>query len=155
MTKRDVAIWFCKVLALMGIVGGTINVLSGLIGLQFVGGGNMVTSLPAIALYIFVWLFASGIGTELAAEGEHGPAMTSGAELGTLLVRCAGLWLFLSAALSVGLGCFVWAYEYFVSRPANSSSLRFLVPYYLGSFVQSVLGFLLAFTPRIRRFLGK
>ncbi len=111
ITKRDVSIWFCRVVALVGI------------------------------------------GTELAAEGEGGAPMQSVADLKTLLLRCAGLWLFLSASVTVGMWVFTLGYEQFF---ASSSSLKMdvsdLIPFTISAFLQSVLGFALAFTPRIRSF---
>lgn len=156
MTKRDVCIWFCKVVALVGIIGAAMNMFSGLIGWRVFGGAtNFVYPLPALALYGFVWLFSKGIGTELAAEGEYGSPLTTSAGLGSLLLRCGGLWLFLSASLSFGVMALGWAYEYFVSKPATPSYYRYMMPHMIGGFVQSVIGFLLAFTPRFRAALGK
>ncbi len=166
MTKRDVAVWFCKVWALSGMINIAFSLLSNFVTAIFsprnggfvLGLSNAGFSLPYLILSIFLWLFAVGIGTELAAEGEHGPPIASKADLAPLLLRCLGLTLFIAAAASLSVALLQWGYYYYSASPGFSAT-RVMFPSVVSSIVkgvaQSILGFLLAFTPRIRLFFGK
>lgn len=155
MTKRDVAVWFCKVVALVGIGNAVFNILSGIIGLSGITGWNysgtaaLLWPVPALAFYGFVYLFARGIGTEIAAEGEHSEPITSSAELGVLLLRCVGLSLFLFTAMIFVSTFFSMAIQYFSTRTTPSYA-RFMMPERVSQFVECAIGFLLAFGPRLR-----
>ncbi|HEX9998010.1 MAG TPA: hypothetical protein VGB45_12780 [Abditibacterium sp.] len=153
MTKRDVTIWFCKVVALVGISISAINFLSDFFGFGIVGG-HSIRHLMSAGFYLFLWLFSAGIGTELAAEGEHGAPIVSGAELKPLLLRCVGLWLLISGSVWFGYSLFSVIFESFFNR-TPTMYMRVMMPNLISGFVQSLLGFLLAFTPRIRTFLQK
>jgi len=153
MTKRDVAVWFCKVVALVGMISSGANLLGNLVGINYLGARGLMFFLPNFGLHLFVWLIAEGIGTELAAEGEHGTPIVSGAELRGLLLRCVGLWLFLSASVSLSITLFSWAYEYFTSAASfRTTYLSYLAYQLTSNFTQSIGGFCLAFAPRIRIF---
>ena len=149
MTKRDVAVWFCKVVALGGMISAAFYLLGGVIGWRWGGGGNLLWPALNFAVHLFTWLFARGIGTEIAAEGEHGELMTSSADLGALLLRCVGLSLFLYGALLFGSLIFSLAFQYFSTR-AVPSDLRFMWPNLINGFLQATIGFFLAFGPRLR-----
>ncbi|MBW3637709.1 MAG: hypothetical protein KY445_14785 [Armatimonadetes bacterium] len=149
MTKRDVAVWFCKVVALVGVLNGAFDLLHGLIQWKVNGTGYFLWSVPSIGFYAFVWLFARGIGAEVAAEGEHGEPITSSAELSILLLRCVGLGLFLSGALIFGSTCLILAVQYFSSQTI-STYLSFTWPNLTSQLLRATLGFLLAFGPRLR-----
>lgn len=149
MTKRDVAIWFCKVVALSEMISAAFHSLSGLVGWKFFGADNLFRGILALGFYGFVWLFTRGIGTEIAAEGEHGEPITSSAELGVLLLRCAGFSLFLTGTIGFTVLALPLAYIYFSSQgmPPYVSNFWSAI---ISSFLQATLGFFLAFGPRLR-----
>ncbi|PQV63445.1 hypothetical protein B1R32_1116 [Abditibacterium utsteinense] len=134
------------------MIQAVFNALSGLgrfMGFGIPIGASLFWTIPSLGFYVFAWLFASGIGTELAAEAEHGPLISSGANLGTLLLRCVGLWLFFAASLSFGLSLLTWRYQQFFSN-SSTSYTQYIMPNIISGFLQSTLGFALAFAPRIR-----
>ncbi len=154
MTKRDVCIWFCKVTALVEIARAVFGLASLLFTWRLFGVAGLLRPALLLGLYLFVWFFSRGIGTELAAEGDYGPPIASSRELNSLFLRCAGLWLFLGGSLTFGPTVLALGYEYFFStRVPSSSSNQFMMIQMAHGFLQSVIGFFLAFTPRIRAFL--
>lgn len=153
MTKRDIATWFCQVAALAGIFLAAINLASDLIGWGTANRDSFVLFGVGIALSVFVWLFAPGIAAELAAEGEQGAPVASLADLRPLLLRCVGLWILLAGLLWFGRSLISVGIAYFSNSFAGYA--RAMLPNLSGGFLQSVLGFLLAFTPRIRAALKR
>lgn len=157
------AIWFCRVWALAGLIGATLTLTGNLVSWILpmgagsrVGFGNFPYSLPRLALSVFLWLFAVGIGTELAAEGEHGPPVASVADLRPLLLRCVGLAIFLSATSTLAFTLLRLGYFHFSPLPGMPTGfLRLYVVRAIGSALQAIIGFLLAFTPRIRAAFGR
>lgn len=154
MTKRDVAIWFCKVVALVGMMSAALSVVRTLISWQYFGVPSLFWPVLPFGLYLFVWFLARGIGTEIAAEGEHGEPMVSGVELGSLTLRCVGFWLFLSGSISFGPSVLSWVYEHFFSSRSSPNPIanNILLGNISVGLLQSGFGFLLAFLPRIRAF---
>jgi hypothetical protein len=156
MTKRDVAVWFCKVSAVMGMATGAFNLIITLIRLSgTIGSGSFGVNggVPHLLLYLFVGLFARGIGTELAAEGDHGEPITSANGLNQLALRCVGLHLFLLGVLATAnFTLFVACYYFLPSRFALGAGgyLSLLLPGTIAGVVQATCGFILAFGPRIR-----
>ncbi len=163
MTKRDVAVWFCRVWALAELIGAAFSLTGNLmswilpIGAGGRGGfGNFPYSLPHLALAVFLWLFAVGIGTELAAEGEHGLPIASVGDLKPLLLRCVGLAAFLSSTSTLAVTLLQLGIFHFSPSPGLPTGLiRFYVISAISSALQATVGFLFAFTPRLRQFLGK
>jgi hypothetical protein len=154
MTKRDVAVWFCKVIAIAGMANAVANSI-GSFGsyLSFRSWVFVFYPLAPLVLYLFVFLLAGSIGTEIAAEGEHGEPITSSAGLRPLLLRCVGLGLLLSSSIGLAMTTFNFGTYYFTSSP-NSFVLSTIMPRlaYQGvaQLVASAIGFILAFGPRIR-----
>ncbi|RYG65573.1 hypothetical protein EON80_17095 [bacterium] len=161
MTKRDVTIWFCKAIALAGLVSGLFSALS-LVGFFFgVGGGfSLFTAVPTLLLYIFVWFSASAIGTVIAAEGEYGEPMASTRELSSILLRCGGFLLCLQGVLAVTNALLTLAsYMYWnvggmvTNWSAIPRYFPVLLPMAVVGLIQFLLGFILAFGPRLRSVL--
>ncbi len=149
MTKRDVAVWFCKVVGLAVVVMTVFDGLSVFIAWKLRGEVEILWLIPNFALYLFLYLFAQGIGTEIAAEGEHGEPITSSADLGILFLRGIGLCLFLGGA-SVSSSAFLeFASGYFppLTMPSDTS---YLWPDVISGSLESTIGFVLAFGPRLR-----
>lgn len=160
MTKRDVAVWFCRVWALAGMIGAAFTLIGSLVNwiLPIGGGGrfgfaSVPYSLPHLVLSIFLWLFAVGIGTELAAEGEHGPPIASLADLKPLLLRCAGLAILLAATATLSLTLLqIGIFRSTSTIGVPTGFFRYYIVSAIGSALQASVGFLLAFLPRIRLF---
>jgi hypothetical protein len=158
MTKQDLAVWFCKALAFAGLIATFFDLVSRLPGSMLEPNRIFfLTQAIAIPYYFFVWLFAVGIGTELAAEGEHGEPIQSVKELNSMLWRCIGFMLLLIAAHYLVRLVFNVALEY-VMNPFTKSGriggfnnyLSLMLPYTVALLVEAILGFTLAFGPRIR-----
>lgn len=155
MTKRDVAVWFCKVVAIYGSLNAIFNLIGNL-GTYWSSNTLpwqiLVYPLSSLVLYPFVYLFAEGIGTELAAEGENGVPMTSSADLRPLLLRCVGFGLLLGSSLALAFSALNVGSYYF-----SGSSPRAINPFIsrfafqcAAQLLASAIGFALAFGPRIR-----
>lgn len=164
MTKRDVTIWFCKIWALSGIINFVFSSMGYLMswmassgfGGRFYPLSSLAYSVPHLALASFLWLFATSIGTELAAEGDYGSAITSASELRPLLPRCVGLMMLLTATSPLALTLFqIGSFYFSASTPGSATFIRSFVGSAIGFALQSIIGFSLAFTPRIRVFLRK
>jgi hypothetical protein len=146
--------------AVMGMANGIFSLIS--VVVQFYGATNYVgvlsrSGLTSLLLYFFVGLFAHGIGTELAAEENHGAPITSISGLNQLILRCAGFHIFMSGALITCNAIIYIVYYYYTSSSSISLGTNgyraLLMPGIIAGMVQATIGFILAFSPRIRAML--
>ena len=142
MTKRDIATWFCKIVGWVGISGAAIGLFTALLSYVFAGyPGNVLQTFLQLAIWGFVLLFAGGLGSALAGEGEYGAPIASKIELTVLAVRCGGFWLLANGALEFNLSLITLASYYFSQQ--NPQFLSIMLPGIGAGFLESLLGMVL------------